>query len=87
MTKDNLEQVHILTSGVGSLNPDAELLADRLPGITLLLQQPGAPGLKVWHPESSCWIPVPAEEDHLVVNIGDLLNICRLFREIAGILE
>ncbi|CAD0085727.1 unnamed protein product, partial [Aureobasidium vineae] len=44
-------------------------------GITLLLQQPGAPGLEVWHPQTSCWIPVPAVEDNLVVNIGDLLNL------------
>ncbi|KAK6008874.1 hypothetical protein QM012_000777 [Aureobasidium pullulans] len=44
-------------------------------GITLLLQQPGAPGLEVWHPQTSCWIPVSAVENHLVVNIGDLLNL------------
>ncbi|KAI5241787.1 hypothetical protein E4T42_07924 [Aureobasidium subglaciale] len=44
-------------------------------GITLLLQQSGAPGLEVWHPQTSAWIPVLAVEDHLVVNIGDLLNL------------
>ncbi|THX95956.1 hypothetical protein D6D03_08974 [Aureobasidium pullulans] len=46
---------------------------DRSPVLTFA--QPGAPGLEVWHPHTSTWIPVPAVEDHLVVNIGDLLNL------------
>ncbi|KAK0280463.1 hypothetical protein LTR35_008105 [Friedmanniomyces endolithicus] len=42
--------------------------------ITILLQQPGKHGLQVYHTPSNAWLPVPAVEDSLVINIGDLVN-------------
>ncbi|KAL9083515.1 MAG: hypothetical protein Q9165_008496 [Trypethelium subeluteriae] len=55
--------------------PQTSTDARQMGGITLLLQQPGASGLEVLHPSSCRWIPVPATEGCLVVNIGDLLNL------------
>ncbi|KAK1088853.1 hypothetical protein LTR48_001142 [Friedmanniomyces endolithicus] len=42
--------------------------------ITILLQQPGKDGLQVYHEPNNAWLPVPAVEDSLVINIGDLVN-------------
>ncbi|KAK5135421.1 hypothetical protein LTR08_005209 [Meristemomyces frigidus] len=42
--------------------------------ITVLLQQPGKHGLQVYHQASGEWLAVPAVEDVLIVNIGDLIN-------------
>ncbi len=42
--------------------------------ITILLQQPGKYGLQIFHAPSNAWLPVPAIEDSLVINIGDLVN-------------
>ncbi|KAK4548638.1 hypothetical protein LTR36_009549 [Oleoguttula mirabilis] len=42
--------------------------------ITMLLQQPGKHGLQVHHEPSGGWLPVPAAEDVLIINIGDLFH-------------
>ncbi|KAH7323799.1 hypothetical protein BKA65DRAFT_555472 [Rhexocercosporidium sp. MPI-PUGE-AT-0058] len=42
--------------------------------ITILVQQPGHPGLEALHPSTKTWIQIPAQEDVLVVNLGDLLQ-------------
>ena len=41
--------------------------------MTILLQQPDHPGLEVLSPDKT-WIPLPATEDVLIVNIGDVLQ-------------
>jgi isopenicillin N synthase-like dioxygenase len=41
---------------------------------TILLQQPNQHGLQVLYPPTNSWIPVPAKEDVLIVNVGDLLQ-------------
>ncbi|PVH83031.1 Clavaminate synthase-like protein [Cadophora sp. DSE1049] len=41
--------------------------------ITILLQQPNHHGLEALHPSTKTWIPILAQEDVLIVNIGDLL--------------
>jgi isopenicillin N synthase-like dioxygenase len=43
-------------------------------GITILLQQPGREGLEVWHDKAEKWVPVPAVEDVLVVNCGNIVQ-------------
>lgn len=43
-------------------------------GVTVLLQQPGREGLEVWHDESEAWLPVPAVQDVLVINCGDMIQ-------------
>ncbi|KAK0117793.1 hypothetical protein ONS95_012119 [Cadophora gregata] len=43
--------------------------------ITILLQQPNHHGLEALHPTTKTWIRIPAQEDVLIVNIGDLLQI------------
>ena len=42
-------------------------------GVTVLLQQPGAHGLEVWHEKKEEWVQIPAIEDVLVINVGDML--------------
>lgn len=42
--------------------------------ITMLLQQPGKHGLQVYHETSGGWLLVPAVEDVLIINIGDLFH-------------
>lgn len=42
--------------------------------LTVLLQQPGKPGLQVWLQETEEWVDVPAVEDVLIVNMGDLVQ-------------
>lgn len=39
----------------------------------MLLQQPDKCGLQVFHAASGGWLPIPAIEDVLVINIGDLI--------------
>jgi isopenicillin N synthase-like dioxygenase len=41
---------------------------------TILLQQPDRHGLQVLYPPTKTWVPVPAKEDVLIVNVGDLLD-------------
>lgn len=43
-------------------------------GITCLLQQPGKDGLEVWHAVNEEWIPIPAQEDIYVINLGDMVQ-------------
>lgn len=42
--------------------------------ITMLLQQPGKHGLQVYYAADNKWLDVPAVEDVIVVNIGDLVQ-------------
>ncbi|KAH7371916.1 hypothetical protein BKA64DRAFT_269417 [Cadophora sp. MPI-SDFR-AT-0126] len=42
--------------------------------ITILLQQPNHHGLEALHPSTKTWVPISAQEDVLIVNIGDLLQ-------------
>ncbi|KAG4427863.1 hypothetical protein IFR05_016651 [Cadophora sp. M221] len=42
--------------------------------ITILLQQPGHHGLEALHSGTKTWIPIPAQEDVMIVNLGDLLQ-------------
>lgn len=42
--------------------------------VTLLLQQPGAHGLQVYHAPAKSWIDVPAIEDVYICNMGDLIQ-------------
>lgn len=44
-------------------------------GITFVLQQPGTKGLEVFYPPREVWIPVPAQENAFVANIGDLVHM------------
>jgi isopenicillin N synthase-like dioxygenase len=43
-------------------------------GLTILLQQPGADGLEVWHAATQQWVELPALEDRFVVNLGDMVQ-------------
>ncbi|KAL4733341.1 2OG-Fe(II) oxygenase [Aspergillus similis] len=43
-------------------------------GVTVLLQQPNREGLEVWHDETGDWLPVPAIQDVLVINCGDMIQ-------------
>ncbi|KAI1816160.1 2OG-Fe(II) oxygenase [Poronia punctata] len=43
-------------------------------GITVLLQQPGREGLEVWDEATTSWLSVPATEDVLVINCGDMVQ-------------
>ncbi|KAL4746130.1 hypothetical protein BDW72DRAFT_197980 [Aspergillus terricola var. indicus] len=42
-------------------------------GVTVLLQQTDREGLEVWHEETQAWVPVPAVDDVLVINCGDMI--------------
>lgn len=43
-------------------------------GVTCLLQQPGKDGLEVWNDSKDEWLSVPAIEDILIINIGDMIH-------------
>jgi isopenicillin N synthase-like dioxygenase len=43
--------------------------------LTILLQQPGAPGIQVFHHPSDSWVTLPAVEDVFVVNVGDMVQM------------
>lgn len=42
--------------------------------ISILLQEEGTVGLKVYHPPTDSWIPVPVITDAFVINMGDMLQ-------------
>jgi len=42
-------------------------------GVTVLLQQAGREGLEVWHAKKEEWVSIPAPEDVMVINVGDML--------------
>lgn len=42
--------------------------------LTILLQQPGKPGLQVYYAPTDEWLAVPAVEDVFVINMGDLVQ-------------
>jgi len=42
--------------------------------ITMLLQQPGKHGLQVYYEPTNEWLPVPAAEGIIIVNMGDLVR-------------
>ena len=43
-------------------------------GVTILFQQPGKDGLEVWREDIETWIQVPALEDVLIINCGDMVQ-------------
>lgn len=43
-------------------------------GVTILFQQPTKDGLEVWDERREQWIGVPAVEDLLVINCGDMIQ-------------